>query len=272
MNPGLYNDISFEDYVKIDAVNASLLKNFAQSPAHVQYAKTHSEDSQALFIGRAVHCAVLEPDRFKVDFIVADCEKKNAKAYTTAVAANPTKTVLTKADLETINGIAESIQLPTHSQAFDLLKSESYNEITAIARNEETGLLCKCRADRYILDQDGDPIILDFKTTTDASPEGFSRAIANYSYHIQAAFYLDNFNAASKFSAEPKEHSRFIIIAAEKEPPYEIAVYEIVGSAIDAGREKYQKYLGMYNTFKDADVWPGYTNSITHIGIPNWAY
>ncbi|MBE3116912.1 PD-(D/E)XK nuclease-like domain-containing protein, partial [Candidatus Bathyarchaeota archaeon] len=66
--PGLYYNIRFEDYQKIDAVNNSVLKILAderQCPAHaLEYLEHGRKDTPALVFGRALDCYLLEPTRF----------------------------------------------------------------------------------------------------------------------------------------------------------------------------------------------------------------
>jgi hypothetical protein len=78
--------------------------------------------------------------------------------------------------------------------------------------DEATGLLCKCRPDYRIPER---RILVDLKSCEDASPEAFARTIFNYTYYIQAGFYLDG---VSQVLAEP--YRTFIFIAVEKTPPY----------------------------------------------------
>lgn len=71
MNPGVYRDLSNEDYHSGPGVSKSLLDLLRQSPAHLRAALTSSEarkptPSQAF--GTAFHMLVLEPERFDSSF------------------------------------------------------------------------------------------------------------------------------------------------------------------------------------------------------------
>jgi exodeoxyribonuclease VIII len=100
-------------------------------------------------------------------------------------------------------------------------------------RDPGSNLLLKARPD---LVNKKKRILLDFKTTTDASFNSFRRSIANFSYDIQSAFYLDGVNAALG-----TDFNRFIFVAVEKQAPYEIALYELDEASIDVGRDLYKQ-------------------------------
>ena len=79
-----------------------------------------------------------------------------------------------------------------------------------------TGLQCKCRPDW--ISADGG-ILVDLKTTEDASPREFQRSIAKWRYHVQAGWYMAGIEAA--YGTRP---SGFIFIAVEKKPPFAVGV------------------------------------------------
>jgi hypothetical protein len=59
------------DYADIDAMNWSTLKHLATSPLMLRYRVDHPrEDTKALARGRAIHCALLEPERWTREYIV----------------------------------------------------------------------------------------------------------------------------------------------------------------------------------------------------------
>ena len=68
MNPGIYYDISNEDYHAGDGVSKSQLDLVALSPALLQWQKmapVDEEKTKALDMGTALHCLLLEPDDFE---------------------------------------------------------------------------------------------------------------------------------------------------------------------------------------------------------------
>ncbi len=65
MNPGIYFDISNEDYHAGDGVSKSQLDMVAKNPALLKWVKAAPEDEEkksALDMGTALHCLLLEPE------------------------------------------------------------------------------------------------------------------------------------------------------------------------------------------------------------------
>ena len=68
MKPGIYPDLPNEEYHRCDGVSNSMLSDMARSPAHFQAARRRQrEETPAMAIGTAIHCAVLEPERFAAE-------------------------------------------------------------------------------------------------------------------------------------------------------------------------------------------------------------
>ena len=62
---GIYRNVPFADYLEWDAVSNSALSRFARVPAA---AHVPIDDTAALALGRALHCAILEPERFAREY------------------------------------------------------------------------------------------------------------------------------------------------------------------------------------------------------------
>jgi len=119
----------------------------------------------------------------------------------------------------------------------------------------------KSRPD-YVIPGDA---VVDIKTTDDARPEAFSRAIHRFRYHVQAAFYIDACNAAKA------KVFRFVFVVVERTPPFACAVYEITESAIDQGRREYLADLALYDKCARTRRWPAYPG-LRLISLPSWGF
>jgi hypothetical protein len=186
---GIYYDVNFEDYKKIDAVNASFIKRFASCPASVNI---QIEQTRNMIIGSAIHALTLEGrEVYQSQYATApQCDRrtKEGKAiYADFEASAPGKTVITIDEEEIIRGCYSSLM--AHSNARKLLdESEGQPEVTLMWIDEETGLPCKARLDR--LPDPSKGLVIDLKSTSDASKKGFVRQICNLSYDLQAAHYM----------------------------------------------------------------------------------
>jgi hypothetical protein len=108
-------------------------------------------------------------------------------------------------------------------------------------------------------------VVTDLKSTTNASPDEFQRAIYKFGYHIQGAHYLDG---AKVLGLNPKA---FAMIAVESEPPHGVAVYQLDPQALAAGHAKRDQLLRLYAQCQAEGRWPGYSESIQPISLPPWA-
>ena len=77
MEPGIYKEISNEEYHKGPGLSASGLKRLARSPD--LYKNMPYKGSKAMELGTATHCAVFEPERFEAEFIAPDRKLNRTK-------------------------------------------------------------------------------------------------------------------------------------------------------------------------------------------------
>ena len=242
-------------YHATDAVSASLLKQIAKSPAHARaYLQQQQEPTAAMLFGTAFHTCILELDRFRAEYAVFQGDKrtKDGKATYEALVADG-KTIITQGDYDTLMAMADSIE--QHPAASALLNLEHKNEVSMFWEDEETGLQCKCRPDIW-----AGMILVDLKTTEDASPEGFARSIQTYGYGIQAAHYLAGSGADA-----------FIFVAVEKKAPYAVAVYELDPLSLEICETKRRGLLEYWANCREADMYPAYSDECQLISLPAWA-
>lgn len=249
-------------YHALDAVGKSDLDKIARSPAHWKYAER--EETAAMRIGSAVHCAVLEPERFAAEYVTApDCDKRTKagkEAFAAFEVANAGRTVLPVEDGLLCHRIADAVR--NHPKAAALLSS-GQSEVSALWKDAEFGVRCRARFDWMT----PDGLIVDVKTTQDAAPGAFSRSCATFRYHVQAAWYLDGYQQASGGDLP----LGFIFLAVEKTPPYAVALYELDVEAVELGRQLARRDLARYANARDLDCWPAYPTDIQPLSLPRWA-
>lgn len=267
---------SLRDYLAYPAVGSSALRVLInQSPAHYLWNLEHpTETTPAQAFGSAIHQAALEPKLFKEQCKVAPIfEGKTKKGEITTnpnaievrekrdewYLENHGKTILTQDNFDIVQGILNS--LSDHKQAAKLMSSGRAEE-SLFWMDPESGIHCKARPD-FI--RDGH-ILLDLKSTEDASYHSFQKDIVKFGYHIQAAMYLDA--ASAVFSGL---YDTFIIIAVEKSPPYAVNVFQLDETAIREGQEQYYGALKTLKKCRETGIYPAYGNEITPIALPTWA-
>ena len=159
---------------------------------------------------------------------------------------------VTSTDMEQALAMAASVR--SHQAAAALLR-DGKAEQSFWWDDIQTGLRCKCRPDWY-----NGTTIVDLKTTTDASPKGFAKSVAQWRYHIQQNHYL-----AGTFA------ERFVFIAVEKTYPYAVGVYELDETAALHGEAERRNNLQTIADCRAIAEWPGYGNTIQPLSLPNWA-
>jgi hypothetical protein len=258
------------DYHAHAAISKSHLDQVAKSPLHywARYLDPNRvvpEPTLAMAIGSAVHTHVLELDQWDARYVSApdgiDRRTKAGKAeweaFTTAATG---RTVLPKADADLVMRMAHSVF--SHPAAAMLLALPGKAETTHMWTDAATGLQCKCRPDW--LTDDG-RLLVDLKTTEDASARGFAKSIAQWRYHVQASWYLDGIEQATGTRPE-----QFLFLCVEKKAPYAVAVYAADAEMIAAGAQTAARDLDVLATCKAAGAWPGYSDQIEPISLPPW--
>jgi exodeoxyribonuclease VIII len=251
------------------AVSKSHLDLIARSPLHywsryLDPNRITPEPSAAMRLGTALHTHVLELSRWDEEIAVAPAMDRRTKAgkesYAAFEAAAAGKTVITADDAEVVMAMGRSIM--RHPGAAMLLGLPGKAETTHMWTDATYGVECKCRPDW--LTDDGS-IMVDLKTTRDASPRGFMRSIADYRYHVQAAWYLNGLEQSTG-----KRPDQFIFICVESTAPYAVAVYAADEVMTTRGYEQAMKDLGKLAVCRAADSWPSYSDQIETISLPGW--
>jgi PDDEXK-like domain of unknown function (DUF3799) len=250
-----------EYHDRTDSVSKSMLDKIRKAPACLRayLDGDRPEPTPAMQFGTAAHTAVLEPEKL---VCAPKCDKrtkagKEAAEDFAAEYAGRDVVIVDPDTRDTVRAIADSVW--RHPVAARIL-AQGEPELSAFGIVED--VRCKARPDWW---DSKLGVVCDLKTTTDASPSGFARSVANYRYHIQAAFYTDVM-AADGFPIES-----FVFIAVEKTPPYLVGVYVLDTEALDIGREEYQRDLALYRECMEIGIWPGLSERLELITLPRWA-
>jgi exodeoxyribonuclease VIII len=268
MNPGKYDNISLEEYHKLPAWSKTALDKINRSPAHyLEYLANPPEQTPAMAFGSALHCAVLTPELYQKQYAVSPlCDRRTKIGKETLEAflkESEGKSVVTSDAAGQIERMKKAIfEHPLASQI--LTNGEA--EQSFFWTDPKTNLECKARPDYYR----NDGIVVDLKTCADATFKEFQRAVYNFRYHVQGAFFMDGI-----FQATGKPCSDFVLIAVEKEAPFGIMVYRLDDLAIDAGRLSYQDNLLEIKQWKEhpeayKTVYQLSTNPV-EMCLPAWA-
>jgi exodeoxyribonuclease VIII len=180
-------------------------------------------------------------------------------------ANNQGRVVLSEEDWIALHAMRDKVF--QHPAAGALLRKPGRSEVSFYWVDQETGEELRCRPDRFT--ECG--LILDLKSTIDASPTGFVSSIQKWRYDVQDPFYVDGVNEAIRQGNVNHKSARgFIFIAQEKKPPYSVGVYVLDKEDADLGRLEYRADLRRLNECRQANAWPGYSNRIEQISLKAW--
>lgn len=256
------------DYHRHSAVSKSHLDLVARSPLHywaryVDPNRVEPEPSEQMALGSALHTHVLELDQWDSRYVVMpEGLKRTTKEGKAAYEAllQDGRTILSHNIAQQVMAMGRSVL--SHPAAAMLLNLPGKAETTHMWTDEATGLECKCRPD-WLLD-DGS-LIVDVKTTRDASFSGFRKSIGAYRYHVQAAWYLHGLEQATG-----KRPEQFLFVCVESDAPYACAVYAADAEMVATGMAQAVTDLALLAECKAADRWPSYSEQIELISLPGW--
>lgn len=240
----------------------STLLTATASKFKLKFIDGYEEKKQCYLIGTALHSLLLEPDNFNNEYVVTELDART-KAYKELAAQNTDKKIIKKTDYETIRQMQTSVM--RNETASRLLNLDGETEVSFFWKDKETDVKCKARIDKIISDFKGKTVIVDVKTTTDASPSNFEKSMINFGYHRQAAWY-----SHAIANHEHKSPALYIIIACEKTPPYDVACYIINKKVMKVGWDECRKAVAIYKKCLNTKSWPGYPDGLIELQIPKW--
>lgn len=300
LKPGIYDDLSSDDYHGANGISSSTLKEMARSAAHCKAKRDGDRalSTAATNIGIVLHTAVLEPEVFVRQY----AKKPTVAGFPDAlVSLDDYKACAKKLKLPvsgTKDALKQRIQEADSSVLFfdDVIAEQTQNKtvlndgdwelcdgvVKAIGMHEKarkalsngvaersvvwddpiTQELCKARFDYYREDLG---IIFDLKTCVDARQWQATRAIEKYKYHVSAAMYLEGARANGL------KANGFAWLFVEKEAPYAVGLYMASAAMVSKGAEQFRTWLNQYHDCQQSGIWPCYPSEFTTIELPEWA-
>lgn len=242
------------EYNALDGIRRSDLWVIKQSPMHFKYHMDHPEtDSPSLTFGRAMHKYILEPETFNEEFAIApivDRRTKDGKLeYADFLNTLGDRDVITFEDIERIGDMKRSLM--QNSEVVDIMQNIISVETPFVWTDAKTGERCKVKTD-MIVDINGMPYIVDYKTTTSCADGAFERSVRKYGYDFQSGMYSEGVEITTL------EAHGFIFIAQEKDAPYASRVYYCDEYFVEKGQREFHDLLEIYHDCKQTGNWYGY--------------
>jgi len=232
-----------------------------------------SEDTDAKRMGRIIHLALLEPDKFRSRFQIIPkfSGEGSMAAKAEYIGGLPDDAIILKQkEVDKILYMTDSVS--NHPKAAQVLAGGHY-ELNGYVWDERRKVWWLFKPD--VLKS---AIVADLKSSKSADPESFSRDIFNFGYYLQVPIYLDG---ASALLGRKIEQFPFVVV--ENCEPYVTEVYYVTPELIEIGRnlvdlaiDKYHHHMNEYAIAKEKNqkyYWPGYTGkaAASQINIPTWA-
>ena len=226
----MQDDIFYYGHLGKNALSKSAFSDLLKSPrTYRNKIFKETKPSTDLEIGKLLHWAILEPDKFQAIHVV-DATTKNTNKYKEAIQKH--SEVYLKQQVKQVERLADAL-LSNENIIKEINKSEF--EIPACAIIE--GLPFRAKADIVKKDKS---LILDLKTTkTDL--EHFHFDAHKYKYHLQAYLYKRMFK---------KDDFKFIVI---NKVSTDTAIFETSKEFIEKGEKEFYKAVKTFKYWQKRD-------------------
>lgn len=274
-NDGVYSNIDDDAYhADLASLSSSGARDLLSStPEEFDFGRRTPRDPNRNFdfghaahkmvLGKGSRLAMLDP---KVVGLKADGKPAQNPTSTSmwrqaaAKARLEGRLPIAKSDMERAQTMAGRVF--QHRIAGRLLSS-GQAEHSIYWHDDATGVRLRCRPD-FITAGRGRTICVDYKTSTSANPRQFQRAVTDYGYHMQQAFYEDGLAELGLVDVG------FLFVVQSKSAPYTVSVCSIDPEIVELGRRQNRAAIELFARCMAEDRWPGY-DGIHTVGMAGWA-
>lgn len=275
---GFTSRLPADTYHALPGVSISRLKELQRSALHYRYRLENPKESNALKLGTAAHCAVLEPERFRHEFIAWSRRSENGNLcprkgqyWDAFVAGNPGRTIITEDEWQLAHDIAAAVRAdPLAMRYLESGEPEVTMQweciIDGIGEIPARSLGCRGRAD-WLTRINGEHYVVGLKSARDCRPFIFGSAAAKLGYAMQWAFYREGYQTLT--GVTPK----MVEIVVESAAPHDVVVYNIPDDVIEQGRADYETLLVKLVQCETRNEWHGVAEGMEQVlTLPTWYY
>lgn len=252
-----------EDYFAAPGCNWSRLRVIGESPLLYQHQLQHGrEDTRSMAAGRALHAALLEPERYADPHQWAVYPgQRRGKAFEMFKRAYPNAHIRTQAEADVVACQVQALH--KHRDAGYLLRCPAYMERVAFWHGD--GRLNKAKIDALIPFGDWRLVLVDLKTTRSVEPSKFQASAEEFGYFGQLAHYATGIETLTGVTPI------VFIMAVENTPPYDVGLFHITPETLENGRRQRASLLSTLAQCEATDVWPGRVAELTTLERPRWS-
>ena len=258
------HDIPNDIYHQSNGISRSALMEFKRSPYHYQkkYLLEHEpkEPTPAMVMGNLIHTLTLEPALFDDEYIIMpkfDRRTTVGKAGYNAFQANLSGRICVSEDDYT-KAQAIALAVREHELGGALLVDGIHVEQSIYFTHKATGIQCKARPDAML-----GSVVVDLKTTADASFRAFQSSAYKFGYFLQAGMIHEALKSIDI------QMDKFIFLAVEKELPYPLGIYTLDDEALDYGVNQFNELMNNMAFCLENNKWPGYP--VMNLTVPGYA-
>jgi exodeoxyribonuclease VIII len=260
------------DYYKIKALSHSMLSCLAQNPMECRMRYVDDpptlpkKDSAAFAMGHAVHCLALEPNDFSDRFAIAPkCDRRTTAgkvAWAEYLADCEGKELL---DDQQYEDALDCVQALNNHPQFAAIMAQP-RRVEVPFEFDLFGHKFKAKPDAII---DSMRLILDIKTTDDASPHRWQWSAVDYGYHRQAFIYQEALRQAMG-----KKYRFYFAVVEKPKPstrgiPPTVALYELDDATMEMGYDDTLRLVQDYERRIQSGDWQQpYSSGIVPLRLP----
>lgn len=263
--PGLY-DLPETDYHADQSLSHHLGRSLSVSgaktlladPARFLYERDNGRPPKDVFDeGTIAHELILHGGDSRIRVIDAYDWRSKAAQEAKKAAHSDRLVPIHRGTLLMASRVARAVR--RHPLASAIL-AEGKPEQAMFWIDEETGITCRGR-----VDWTRDNALVDVKTAAygKATKSAFEREAANYDYPMQAAHYIDGYEALTG------KRVPFLFLVVEKEPPYMVRVFQLSEYDLEAGRERIREARRLFADY-ESNGYPDDSTDIHTLTLPGW--
>lgn len=227
--------------------------------AHPRLGGMKAEHNDTFDIGTVAHAMLLEEDESGLIIVDADDWRTKAAKEKRVEAHAAGKVALLERHADKCRAMVAAARafIPT-SEIAEAVEG-AVAESVILWSEDDTHF--RIRKDWLSADR---RVVIDYKTTEDASPEAFCRTIPNLGYHLQGALYSRGVYALT--GVLPK----FVFLAQETEAPYACALYGCDPVLSAVAEAQLQHAIETWETCMSTGKWPAYGSRVHWADAPGW--
>lgn len=263
--PGLYSGVPEAVYhADRESVSSSQARRLLEvTPFRWNFEREHPRPpSEEMVWGSAVHSLVLGDGPLPVDTGYDRWQSGDAKARVAEIRASGAIALKPK-DFARAHAAAERVR--EHPEAAAVL-SAGKPELSAFARDPQTGLMMRARPDWLRLLTPSTALVGDLKTTNKSGPDEWIWSAGEFGYFLQQPWYED------VLALLGIEVVRWLWLIVCSDPPHEVWVQEFPPSAPELGRRCNRRALEVLADALAAGEWPTHRAEIRVDDIPQKFY